>query len=68
MSGFEIPLSYDDKQRLFAVKKLQGKDEMTGGEFAAELLTKQLRKMFPAVPEVDEAGNITNADRYNPQG
>lgn len=60
----KVNLSWEDTQRLFAIKKLQGKDKLTGGEFAEELLSKQLRRLFPGNPDVDEMGNIINASEY----
>lgn len=64
MSNFEIHLSPEDVDRLFAVKKLQGKDDMTGGDFAGKLLSRELYHLFPGRPEVDEMGHITNAELY----
>ena len=64
MGNFEINLSSGDIDRLFAVKKLQGRDDMTGGEFAGELLSKLLYKLFPGKPEIDECGNVINHEKY----
>ncbi|WP_373133001.1 hypothetical protein [Clostridium sp. M62/1] len=64
MTEFNFYLSDNDTERLFAIKKLQGRDDMTGNDFARELLESALYRLFPAVPEVDENGNVLNADKY----
>ena len=64
MTEFNFYLSDNDTERLFAIKKLQGRDNMTGNDFARELLESALYRPFPAVPEVDENGNVLNADKY----
>ena len=64
MGNFDIHLSPEDIDRLFAVKKLQGRDDMTGGDFAGTLLSRELYRLFPGRPEVDELGNIVNAEVY----
>lgn len=64
MTEFNFYLSDNDTERLFAIKKLQGRDNMTGNDFARELLESALYRLFPAVPEVDENGNVLNADKY----
>lgn len=58
-------LSYEDGERLFAVKQIQGYDDLSGNDFAERLLHAELIRLFPAVPEFDDSGNIVNADRYN---
>ena len=57
-------LSSENAQRLFAIKKLQGLDNMTGGDFARRLLEQELYRLFPAIPERDENGEIINASVY----
>ena len=64
MTEFNFYLSDNDTERLFDIKKLQGRDNMTGNDFARELLESALYRLFPAVPEVDENGNVLNADKY----
>lgn len=64
MREFSIDLSAEDIDRLFAVKKIQGRDDMTGGEFGEYLLSKELRRLFPGHPEIDENGNVINAELY----
>ena len=64
MTEFNFYLSDNDTERLFAIKKLQGRDDMTGNDFARELLESALYRLFPAVPEVDENGNVLNAEKY----
>lgn len=64
MVEFTFYLSANDTDRLFAIKQLQGKDNLTGNDFAAELLEAELQRLFPAVPDIDESGNIKNAYSY----
>ncbi len=66
MVEFNFYLSEEDTDRLFAIKKLRGKDELTGNEYARELLEGLLYHLFPGRPEWDEAGNVTNPERANP--
>lgn len=48
----EFYLSDADVDRLYAVKEKQGKDDMTGNEFAKELLEGVLHQLHPRrVPE-----------------
>lgn len=62
--NLEFSISAEDGERLFAIKELQGKDDLTGNEFAAEILQRELHRLFPAVPEYDENDRLTNADKY----
>ena len=64
MVKFEFYLYDDDYDRLYAIKKLQGKEDLTGNQFAEELLTRELHRLFPPVPEYDDNDNLINADRY----
>lgn len=64
MAQFEFYLSDEDLDRVFAIKQIQGKDDLTANEFAAELLHGTLVNLFPAVPRFDESGEVTNKDRY----
>lgn len=57
MPTFEFYLSSNDTDRLFAIKKRQGKDNMTGNEFAKELLEKELHRLHPKTVEFDENGD-----------
>lgn len=61
---FNFYLSDEDTDRLFVIKKLQGLDDLTGNDFAEKLLSRELYKLFPAIPDFDDCGNITNADKY----
>lgn len=64
MTEFTFTLSKEDTDRLFAIKKLRGKDKMTGNEFAAELLVDRLHSLFPSTPQYDEEGNLTNPESF----
>ena len=68
MTEFSFYLSGEDTDRLFAIKDLQGRRDLTGNEFARMLLEDELWRLFPAVPQFDDDGNVINADRYRGQG
>lgn len=64
MPDINFYLTNSAMDRLFAIKKLQGKDDMTGNEFAAQMLEDELYRLFPAAPNFDEHGNLLNPERY----
>lgn len=64
----EFDLPFEARERLWAVKAAQHKDSLTAGEFAQELLEKELRRLFPAKPEFDEQGNLSNPEGYRGGG
>lgn len=64
MTEFSFYLSETDTDRLFAVKALQGRQAMTGNEFARLLLERELYRLFPAEPEFNDDGKLMNADAY----
>lgn len=66
MPEINFYISRTDLDRLFAIKKLQGKDDLTGNDLAREILESYLYRHFPATPDFDENGNVVNADRYGP--
>lgn len=65
MTEFNFYLSEADTERLFAIKELQGRDDLTGNEFARLLLENELYRLFPAVPQYDDNGQLLNAERRN---
>ena len=54
MPMFEFWLGNDDTDRLFSVKDAQGKHNLTGNEFARELLEKELHRLHPGMVRYDE--------------
>lgn len=64
MTEFSFYLSAQDTDRLFAIKQLQGRSDMTGNDFARELLERELFRLFPSVPEYAENGSLMNPDKY----
>lgn len=60
----EFDISLEARERLWAVKELQGKDNLSAGDFARELLEKELRRLFPGTPELDEQGRLLNPEVY----
>ena len=63
MTEFNFYLSDADTERLFAIKELQGRDDLTGNEFARLLLENELYRLFPAIPQYDDNGQLLNAER-----
>lgn len=58
MPKFEFYLSNEDTDRLFAIKNNQQKKyDLTGNDFAKELLKKELHRLHPTVPQFDENGD-----------
>lgn len=57
MAQFNFWLSNEDTDRIFAVKKNQGKNDMTVNEFAAYLLEKELHRLHPGTVKFDENGD-----------
>ena len=57
MVKFEFYLSDENTDRVFALKKSAGKDDLTGNEYAQKLLEGLLYKIHPEHPEFDELGN-----------
>lgn len=64
MATFEFYMSDEDLDKVFAIKEIQGKTDLTANEFAAELLHSELYRLFPAKPLYDEGGNLINKDKY----
>lgn len=54
MVKFEFYLSDEDTERLFAIKEDKGKYELTGNEFALELLLKEIYRLHPCRVEYDD--------------
>lgn len=51
---FEFYLSDEDTERLFAVKEDKGKTELTGNEYARELLERELHRLHPSRVKYDD--------------
>lgn len=45
MTEFNFYLSDADTERLFALKEMQGRDDLTGNEFARMLLEEELYRL-----------------------
>jgi hypothetical protein len=67
MAEFNFSLSAEDTQRLFAIKHIQGLDNLTGNDFARELLAQEVKRLFPAIPDRDENGDVINMSAYRGQ-
>ena len=62
MTEFNFYLSEADTERLFAIKELQGRNDLTGNEFARLLLENELYRLFPAIPQYDDNGQLWNTE------
>ena len=51
---FEIYLSDEDTERLFAVNEDKGKAELTGNDYARELLERELHRLHPSRVKYDD--------------
>lgn len=54
---FEFYLSDEDTDRLFSAKESQGKHNLTGNEFAKEVLENELYRLHPGKVRYDDNGN-----------
>ena len=50
----EFYISDEDMDRLWAIKEKQGKDDMTGNQFAKELLASKLHELHPRKVESED--------------
>jgi hypothetical protein len=57
-------ISDEDMERLFLIKDIQGKRNLTGNDFARELLENELYRLFPDAPRFNECGELINRDAY----
>lgn len=64
MTEYTIQLHNEDTERLFACKELEGKHDLTGNQYAALLLERELHRLFPAIPSYDEDGQLLNGHCY----
>jgi hypothetical protein len=64
MTEFNFFLSAADTDRLYTCKHLAGLDNLTGNQYAQQLLEAALWKMFPATPHFDDDGELTNPEKY----
>ena len=55
---FNFYLSDDDTDRLFSLKAEAGKDDLTGNEYARELLERELHRLHPETVQYDDGGDI----------
>ncbi len=54
MPMFEVWLGIEDTDRLFSIKAAQGKNDLSGNEFAKELLESELHRLHPRRVRYDE--------------
>lgn len=53
---FEFYISDNDYDRLYALKQKNGKSDLSGNEYAKEILESELHRRCPQVPKQDEDG------------
>jgi len=68
MKTFTISLPAADLDRLFAIQQMQGRDDITSAEFGAYILSKELRRLFPDIPELNDSGAVINSEQYRGPG
>lgn len=59
---FEFYLSDEDTERLFAVKEDKGKNNLTGNDYAKELLIGMLHRMHPKRVRYDDDTGVRIKD------
>lgn len=64
MRELNFYISDEDMDRLFLIKDIQGKHNLTGNDFARELLERELYRLSPATPRFNEEGELLNRDAY----
>ena len=58
MTEFTFYLSDDDTARLWALKEEARERNLTGNEYAAQLLAQALRQLYPEAVRYNENGEI----------
>ena len=51
---FEFYISDEDMDRLWAIKAKEGKDELTGNEYARLLLERTINRLHPEQVKIEE--------------
>lgn len=64
MVHFELNLTEEDANRIFAVKDIEGKTDLTAEQFAAQLLSRYVSNLFPAEPKYSDSGALLNPEAY----
>ena len=54
---FEFYLSEEDTDRLFSVKNSTGNNDLSGNEYAKDLIHASLYKLHPAIVQYDDNGD-----------
>ena len=63
-TDFYFTLSEQDANRVFAIRRLQGRGDLTVNLFAQLLLERELHRHFPTPPQFDGNGKLLNPDDY----
>ena len=58
MTEFTFYLTPADTDRLFALKAAAGLEDLTGNEYAKQLLIDELHRLHPKAVKNDEGGEI----------
>lgn len=58
MAQFEFWLSDEDTDRVFALKAEAGADDLTGNEYARQLLERELHRLHPETVKYDDNGIV----------
>ncbi len=57
-------ISDEDMERLFLIKDIQGKHNLTENDFTKKLLELELYRLFPDTTRFNEDGELINRDAY----
>ena len=63
--SLKILISDEDMNRLYAIKKKLGKDDLTPSEFALDILEYELRRMHPRKVEFIDGEIILEEGEWN---
>lgn len=64
MPELNLKITPTDMDRLFVCKAYEHRYDLTANQYAELLLTRELRRLFPATPHYNEDGDLINGDRY----
>lgn len=62
MTEFDFYLSERDTERLFIMKDLEGRRDLTGNEYAQLLIERTLEELFTTIPGKRRQTNETQTD------
>ena len=64
MTELTIKIAYPDARRLWALKKLQGRQDRSDSAIATEILEQELNRLFPDIPLYGKNGELLTRHNY----